>query len=435
MTAQPENAVVVEFDQHTPEYRLGFPGIGHDIRSKCPVAFSPSHGGYWVVTGHDELTEMAKHYDLVSNEHDLDGSRRGYEGISIPSQNQSSAGFLEMDPPEQLAYRRVLNPFLSPAAVERWRPLVEDFTRACIDDHIESGRIDFVEDLANVVPAVLTMAMLGLPLADWVIYCEPTHAAVYTPPHSPDFPRVREQSMAMAMRLAECVAAARHDPRPGMIKALIEGDIDGSPLPDEGIVSTVSLLIGGGFDTTTSLLASSLDWLDGHPEQRRRLLDEDRLIDTATEEFLRFYTPAQGGGRTITADCELAGFRFREADRVFLSYALANHDPGVFPDPDEIVLDRWPNRHAAFGMGVHRCIGSNLARMGFKIMLGEVLRRLPDYTVERAGVVQYESIGVINGFQHVPATFTPGAREGVGVSEALVQWQARVDAERDEQEI
>jgi cytochrome P450 len=421
--------VVVDFDQHTPDYRAAFPAISHDVRGKCPVAWSPNHGGYWVVSGHAQLSEFSKRADLLSNEHDIDGTRRGFEGISIPPSPGVMAGFLEMDPPEQLEYRRVLNPFLAPVAIDQWKPLVADFARACIDEVIESGRIDFVDDLANIVPAVLTMAMLGLPLADWEIYCEPTHALVYTPKSSPDWPRVEAQTMRMVGRLAEGVAAARMSSRPGMIRALVEADVMGQPLPDAGIIGTVFLLIGGGFDTTTSLLASSLDWLGSRDAERTRLLVENGLIDTATEEFLRFYTPAQGGGRTITADCEMGGFSFAERDRVFLSYAMCNHDPAVFPDPDEIVLDRFPNRHAAFGLGVHRCIGSNLARAGFKTMLSEVLGRLGDYRIDASGVEQYESIGIINGYKHLPATFTPGRRLGSSLAETMVSWQERLDAE------
>lgn len=424
----PRGRVEVDFDQHTPEYRAGFPQIGHAMRDAAPIAWSPNHGGFWVVTGHDQLTELAKRHDLVSNHHDTDGSRPGYHGISIPAREGAHGGFIEMDPPELLAYRRVLNPFLSPAAVQRWAPLVADVTRACIDEVIETGEVDFVDDIANVTPAVLTMALLGLPLEDWVVYCEPTHAQVYTPPASPEFERVMRQTGEMLARLTQCVAEIRAAPRPGMIDALLQADFDGRRLPDDGIIGTVMLLIGGGFDTTTSLLASSLAWLDGRPQERDRLLHQEGLIDTATEEFVRYFTPAQGGGRTITQDCEIAGHRFRALDRVFLSYALCNHDPAVFPDPDEIVLDRWPNRHAAFGMGVHRCIGSNLARMGFKIMLTQVLERLPGYRVRWEGVVQYESIGVINGYRHVPATFEPGTREGPPLAEVVAGWQARIDS-------
>jgi cytochrome P450 len=153
------------------------------------------------------------------------------------------------------------------------------------------------------------------------------------------------------------------------------------------------------------------------------------LLDTATEECLRFFTPAQGGGRTITQDCEVNGFSVAERDRMFLSYAMCNHDPASFPDPDEIVLDRFPNPHAAFGLGVHRCIGSNLARLDFKYMLREALRRMPDYRIDHAGKEQYESIGTINGFKHLPATFTPGRREGPSRAEVMADWQARLDAE------
>ena len=157
-----DDRVVVEFDQHSPEYRETYPAKAHELREQCPVAWSTNHDGFWVVTGHDELSALSKRTDLLSNDHDPQHERNGYQGISIPERGTTRGGFIEMDPPEQSEYRRVLNPFLSPAAVGVWEPLIADFTRACIDDVIESGRLDFVDDFANVVPAVLTMAMLGL---------------------------------------------------------------------------------------------------------------------------------------------------------------------------------------------------------------------------------------------------------------------------------
>ncbi len=424
-----DGRVEVDFDQHSDQYRATYPQASHELRERCPVAWSTRHGGFWVITGHEQLSALSKRPDLLSNDHDPTGERNGYDGISIPARGNTRGGFIEMDPPEQSEYRRILNPFLSPVAVKRWEPLVADFTRACIDDVIETGGLDFVDDLANVVPAVLTMAMLGLPLADWVVYCEPAHMQVYTPPDSPNFPRMLELTGIMHQRIAEYVQIRKREPRPGMITALLNARVMGEPLPDEDVAGTVSLLIGGGFDTTTSLLAGSLDWLDTPPEGRQRLVTDDDLLMTATEEFLRHFTPAQGGGRTVTQDCDVAGYRFGEGDRVFMSYAMCNHDPAVFEDPDEIKLDRFPNPHSAFGLGVHRCIGSNLARLGFKHMLREALRRMPDYRVDRDGRVQYESIGVINGYQHLPATFSPGRREGPPLAEVMTTWQARLDAE------
>ena len=186
-----------------------------------------------------------------------------------------------MDPPEQSEYRRVLNPFLSPAAVVQWEPLIADFTRACIDDVIETGRLDFVDDFANVVPAILTMAMLGLPLADWEIYCEPAHMQVYTAPDSPNWDRMLETTFRMVERLAEYVQIRKTEPRPGMITALLNAKVMGEFLPDEGIIGTVTLLIGGGFDTTTSLLAGGARLARARgrrarPPRRRHRLHEHR---------------------------------------------------------------------------------------------------------------------------------------------------------------
>lgn len=421
--------VVVDFDQHSHDYRNRYPEISHELRAKCPITWTDSHDGYWVVTGLQEAGEIFRHPELFSAQKDITGEGHGRQGIQIPNSSpEISAGFLEMDPPEQLDFRRVLNPFMSPAAITRWEPMVRDITRACINEVIESGRVDFVDDIANIVPAVVTMAMLGLPLEDWIVYCEPAHASVYTPPDSPDMPRVQQKSMEMVMRLAGCIAEARERPRPGIIRALIDADVNGEPLHDPGILGTVFLVIGGGFDTTTALTSHTWNWLYNNPEIRDQLRNDFSLMDLATEEFLRYFAPSQGDARTVTQDCEVAGHTFSENDRVLLSFAMTSRDPAFFKDPDELKIDRFPNRHSAFGLGNHRCIGSNIARMQFKTIIWETLQRLPDYTIVD-GAERYGSIGIINGYQHLPATFTPGARIGDGLGDALVRWQADLDVE------
>lgn len=426
-----DDRVVVDFDQHSPAYKAGYPALSHELRSKCPVVWSERHGGYWVVTGRELIGQMAKRPDLLSNDHDPLGRRRGYGGVAIPApvNSQSRGGFLEMDAPDHLAYRQVLNPYLSPSAIERWRPMVKDLARACIDEVIESGSIDFVDDFANIVPAVLTMGLLGFPLIDWVHYCEPAHAIVYTPPDSPGWDRVIELLILMGVRFVDELEQAKASPKAGMLAALVEAQKKSPDVfNDDEILGTLTLLIGGGFDTTTALLSNAVHWLSSRPTERARLIDDSTLMDTATEEFLRFVTPAQGGGRTIAADCEIGGHQFREGDRVWMGYALVNRDGEAFPDPDQIVIDRFPNRHAAFGLGVHRCIGSNLARMSFKTMMAEILTRLPDYEVVDEGIVRYEDVGTINGYQHVPAVFSPGHRLGQPLAETIDRWQAVLDA-------
>jgi len=413
------------FDRHSPEYRLQFEKITRELHEKCPVAWSDTYDGHWVASSSRAVFELAR-CPYVSNDHDIHGERRGYQGITIPTTKAMIArgGMLEMDAPEHGWYRNVLHPYMSPAAVKRWEPFIDEVVRASIDEKIEDGRIDFVDDLANIAPAVLTMAMLGIPLQKWALYSEPMHATVYTPEHSPDAARVAEQAMQMAMDLLANVNEIREYPRPGMVNALVNMRIDGEPAPDFEIMGMLTLIVGGGFDTTTALTAHALEWLAENPEQRELLSNQrDTLLNSATEEFLRFYTPAPGDGRTFSDDVEIDGTQFKEGERLWLSWAMANRDPWVFPEPDKIILDRKGNRHFSFGIGVHRCIGSNVGRTVFKSMLSAVLDRIPDYRCDPGGTVHYETIGVIQGMRHLPATFTPGPRLGPGLDETLEKLQ------------
>jgi cytochrome P450 len=420
------------FERHSPEYRQHFEEITTEMVDKCPVAWSDTYDGHWVVSGHREVFEVARSAEYLSNDHDVKNERRGYKGITIPSpDNDFQGGFLEMDPPAQRHYRQALNPYLSPAAVSRWTPVIDELVRACLNERIETGEIDFVDHLANVVPAVLTLAMLGVPLKSWSIYCEPVHAAIYTPPGSPDQPRVQAAQMVMYQDMFGQLAEITADPRPGMIDALARATIDGKKPDDMELLGVIALVIGGGFDTTTALTAHALEWLSENPSERERLSRErDTLLDSATEEFLRFYTPAPGDARTISADCTLAGTQFKEGDRVWLSWAMSNRDPEVFPNPHEIDIARTGNRHHSFGLGLHRCIGSNVARMTFKRMLTAVLDRMPDFQCDPSGAVHYETIGVIQGMQHLPATFTPGPRIGDGLDETIARMQVICDEQR-----
>ncbi|HUO36437.1 MAG TPA: cytochrome P450 [Mycobacterium sp.] len=419
------------FDRHTAEYRLQFEKITEEMHTKCPVAWTDTYGGHWVAAGSREVFELAR-CPHVSNHHDLTGETP-YKGISIPYAkrvNGVRGGILEMDDPEHRIYRNVLNPYLSPAAVKRWEPFVDEVVRASIDEKIEDGRIDFVDDLANIVPAVLTLAMMGIPLKKWAVYSEPTHAAVYTPEDSPDIERVLAMHRQMGLDLLNNMIEIRQNPRPGLVNALIQMKIDGEPAPDLEIMGNLGLIIGGGFDTTTALTAHALEWLSEHPDNRELLSRQrDTLLDQATEEFLRFFTPAPGDGRTFSGDVEIHGTRFEEGQRLWISWAMANRDPLVFPDPNEVVLDRKGNRHFSFGIGLHRCIGSNVARTVFKSMLTAVLDRMPDYRCDPEGTVHYETIGVIQGMRHLPATFPPGRRIGAGLDETLDRLQRICDGQ------
>jgi cytochrome P450 len=421
------------FDRNAAEYRSQFKGITEEMHAKCPMAWTETYGGHWVAAGSNEVFELAR-CPAVSNDHDINNERRGYGGISIPKARRVSmvrGGILEMDDPEHRTYRNVLNPYLSPAAVRRWEPFIHDVTRACLDEKIEGGSIDFVDDLANIVPAVLTLAMLGIPLKKWNLYSEPVHAAVYTPEHSPDIERVTAMHREMGLDMVNNMIEIRENPRPGIVNGLLQLRIDGEPAPDLEILGNLGLVIGGGFDTTTALTAHSLEWLSEHPDERELLSkNRDTLLDPATEEFLRYFTPAAGDGRTFSDDVEVNGNTFKEGERLWISWAMANRDPSVFTDPDNVVLDRKGNRHFSFGIGVHRCVGSNVARTVFKTMLTAVLDRMPDYRCDADGAVHYECIGVIQGMRKLPATFTPGPTVGGGLDETLDKLQRICDEQQ-----
>ncbi|MQW77627.1 cytochrome P450 [Nocardioides sp. dk4132] len=422
----------ITMNRHASTYRTDFEKNTDELHARCPIAWNDTHDGYWYVSGNQELMDTARRADVLSNDADIHQQRRGYKGINIPGPppegRTTIGGFLEMDPPEQRHYRQALNPYLSPAAVQRWQPVLDELTRACVDEKIESGQIDFVDDLANIVPAVFTMAILGFPLKDWVVYCEPAHASVYTSPDDPDHARVMDMAMKMGVRAFESIAEIKQTRKPGLADALIRADINGHQPDDMDLIGAVMLLIGGGFDTTTALTAHSLEWLSQHPEERDRLSRErETLLDSATEEFLRFYTPAQGDGRTISQDVEIHGVQLREGERLWLSWAMANRDEKVFDEPHRVRLDRSGNRHASFGLGIHRCIGSNVARAAFKTMVRHVLDRMPDFVCDPAGAVHYDTTGVINGMKHLPATFTPGKRLGPGLEETIAAVQVACD--------
>lgn len=418
-----------DFDRHTPEYRVRFAAITRDMHEKCPMAWTETYGGHWVAAGKREVFELAR-CPYVSNDRDYKNERRGYLGITIPFAETPMPmrnGILEMDDPEHRLFRAVLNPYLSPSAVGRWQPFIDELVRACLDEKIESGRIDFVDDLANIVPAVVTLGILGIPLAKWAVYNEPAHATVYTPPDSPDIERVQGLNMAMGMDLLANLHEIRENPRPGLIDELARMEIDGEKPEDIDLLGILALLIGGGFDTTTALTAHSVEWLSEHPGERETLSRErEVLLNSATEEFLRYFTPAPGDGRTISEDCEVAGQEFREGERLWLSWAMANRDVSVFPDPDTVVLDRKGNRHMSFGLGIHRCIGSNLARLVFKRMLVAVLDRMPDYRCDPDAAVHYDTIGVIQGMRKLPAAFTPGPRLGPGLDRTLARLELMI---------
>jgi cytochrome P450 len=397
----------ISYDHHSPEHAAHAPDVHADLRARCPVAWTESYGGFWVASAFEPCVRAAKDPERFRSDHDVEGTREGYQGITIPSLPNQRFIPSEADPPEFLEYRHLLLAWFSPGKVNRWESFVRNHVTEILDEHMASGRIDLVLDIANPVPAVVTLAFVGLPPDDWERFADPIHASAYTRPGTPEKQAAIAGIGELAALLREIVADRRANPRDDLATAVANAEIGGAPIEIDRAVDILQLVVAGGVDTTTALLANTFVWLSDHPDVRQQLIDDPELIPLAREEFLRYFTPTQATARTACVDVELGDVTIGAGERILMSWAAANRDPAVFHDPEHVDIDRAPNPHLTFGAGPHRCLGIHFARMIIKVALEEVLARIPDYVVETDGAERYATIGVINGWIQVPATFTP----------------------------
>jgi cytochrome P450 len=297
--------------------------------------------------------------------------------------------------------------------VERWRRRIQDLVDACLDRHIEAGRIDFAKDLGNIVPAIFSLELVGVPSDHYALVAHNAHVSSHLAADDPQWADIAADQQFEAERMLEAIEAKRTGERGSdIISVLLNARDKGAALSDEDIVRLSSLIVGAGIDTTSAVLASTFVHLTRRPDLRRKLIDDPRLTLNAFEEFMRISVPTQGLCRTVARDVELGDQTLRRGDRVMLCYAAACRDPKAFYDAEDLVLERKPNVHVAFGGGIHRCIGSLYARLEFETVFNTVLRRMPDFQVELDKVVSFANVGIVTGFISVPATFTPGPRVG-----------------------
>jgi cytochrome P450 len=407
--------VVVDFDHHSDEFNLNELAINAELRQKCPVAWNENYGGFWFLTSYDAVTQAARDGEVFAHKYEpnaADGvDYQGEMGVPRP-EGQPALGIGEVDGPYHQALRHALAPFFSPGAVQRMQPFMEQSAHWFLDQRIGDGQMDLVLDYASPVPAILTMKLMGLPYENWQMYANLFHSVMAVPQDSPEYTKAIAEVPAMMQGVLEFAAARRAEVRDDLTSFLIQFEFDGRRLDDAQLLNILWNLIAGGVDTTTSQTALTLLHLGTHPELRQQLIDHPELYRTATDEFLRYFSVNQQLSRTVTRDIVVGGQHLRRNDRVVISWLAANHDEQEFERPDEIALDRAPNRHVAFGLGPHRCIGSHLARLMSAVMVKAVLERIPDYRVERGGVQQYLGNPSMTGLGKLPVTFTPGVTRG-----------------------
>jgi cytochrome P450 len=403
--------VVVDFDHHSDEFNLNELTINAELRQKCPVAWNENYGGFWFISSYDAVAQTARDGDTFAHKYEPDADDgvdyQGEMGVPRP-EGQPALGIGEVDGPYHQALRHALAPFFSPGAVQKMRPFMEQSAHWFLDQRVGDGQMDLVLDYASPVPAILTMKLMGLPYDNWQLYANLFHSVMAVPQDSDEYTNAIAEVPALMEGVLTFAASRRAEARDDLTSFLIQFEFDGKRLDDAQLLNILWNLIAGGVDTTTSQTALTLLHLGTHPELRRQLIDHPELYRTATDEFLRYFSVNQQLSRTVTRDVVLGGQQLRRNDRVIISWLAANHDQQEFERPEEIILDRAPNRHVAFGLGPHRCIGSHLARLMSEVMVKAVLDRIPDYQVDLDGVHQYMGNPSMTGLGKLPVTFTPG---------------------------
>jgi len=367
------------------------------LREECPVAHTDRYQGVYLPTRYEDVRAIALDHDNFS-------SRQVIVRDFVPARG-GSAPPITNDPPRHQNARRALLPAFTPTAVDRLVPRTREICNELIDAVLarNDGRSDAAVDYAQHVPVRVIALLLGVPDGDGDRFRHWVYQQVES---GVEASAELEQSLAdMADYFGSLVAerqrkvAAGAEAGTDVVGQLLQARYDdGTKFSATHVVNSLRLLLVAGIDTTWSSIGAALWHLARVPADRARLVTDPALIPTAIEEFLRAYAPVTMA-RKIKNDTVLGGCSYRAGEMVLLPFPAANRDPRFIAEPDKVVIDRKENRHAAFGLGIHRCIGSNLARMELKVALEEWLRRIPDFTLD--GAVTW-SAGQVRGPRSVP---------------------------------
>ncbi|MGK2928745.1 MAG: cytochrome P450, partial [Acidimicrobiales bacterium] len=310
------------------------------------------------------------------------------------------------DPPFHADARRLLLPPFAPKAIAEWEPAARASCRQLLDDvaaGVASGtdEVDVAVAYTQHIPVRVIAAMLGLPEDDGDKFRAFIHRIIEAPGQVPDIAPEETLEAYLNQKIAEKRAtlesgAAGDD----LITHLLQAELQGQPLSDDHIRGTIALLIIAGIDTTWSAIGASLWHLAQHPEDRRRWVEDRDVRTFAIEEFLRFYAPVTMA-RLVAEDTTIGDTPVATDDWVLVPFPSANRDPEMFERADEFVIDRARNRHAAFGLGIHRCLGSNLARMELTVAVEEWMDRFPDFELSDPDAVRW-STGQVRGPRNLP---------------------------------
>jgi cytochrome P450 len=380
----------IDFDHFDPKWTDNPYPIWDDLRERCPVATSKRfQDGAYFATRYDDVHEIA--YD---SEHF--SSRRVI--VRLQKIPLVSAPPITSDPPAHTPARKLLLPAFAPKEIAKLEERTRAVCHSLLDAIGDAEECDGAVGYAQHIPVRVIAHMLGVPEGNGDRFRRWIYKALIEGARNPL--AAMEAHNEMGLYFAEQVALRRANPGTDLISYLLEARFNGEPLSEEHVTGTLRLILVAGIDTTWSGIGASLWHLATHAEDRERLVAEPELLPIAIEEFLRAYSPVTMA-REVVKEKTVGGCPFKVGGQVLLSFPAANRDPGKFADADRVLIDRTENPHAAFGLGRHRCLGSNLARMEMTIAIEEWLARFPDFSLAKGKQTTW-SEGTVRGPRLLP---------------------------------
>jgi cytochrome P450 len=388
---------VNDFDHTDPRWTENPYPIWDELRAASPVVHTKRFLGCYMPTTYEAVRAIA---------HDTEHfSSRRVIVRDVRPETANPAPPITSDPPAHKPAKQLLLPPFTPDAMKKLEPRVRAICNELIDEFIAEGKCDAAARYTKHIPVRAIAHMLGIDERDGDLFIRWIHEILELGIKNDD--ALMRAVQEMTTYFAGHIEHRKTHPGDDLISTLMQArGKDGQPLPDGHVLGSLRLLLIAGIDTTWSAIGAALWHLAKTPADRERLVREPELMPLAVEELLRAYSPVTMA-REVMKETTISGCPIKSGNMVLLSFPAANRDPAMFADADKVVLDRKENRHAAFGLGIHRCVGSNMARMEMTVALEEWLKRIPDFRLDPAGKVTW-SEGTVRGPRQLPLLFPRG---------------------------
>lgn len=411
-------ATVPAQDSSLSLYRLLDPAVLADpyplyrrLREEDPVHWDPFLHT-WVVTRYADVITVLLTFSADRTPSPAQMTSMGLGSIE-PIAQVMVKQMLFMDAPAHTRLRKLCSMAFTPRRVDAMLSQIQNIADGLIDSVAASGRMDVIADFASPFPAIVTAGLLGVPVGDHQqlkAWSADFAEMLGNFQHNPDrVGRVLRTVEDMTAYFRDAIREQRRKPRDGLIRSLMDAEVEGQRLTEEEVIANTIVTMVGGQETTTNLIGNGLLTLLRQPERLAELRDDPSIIEPAVEELLRYESPSQHTARIAHEDVVMGGKHIRKGDAVMAVMAAGNRDPDRFPDPDRLDLSRQDNRHLAFGWAAHFCFGAPLARMEGQIAFSTLLRRLPDLALAADHVAWRENLG-LRGLNALPVTFRPSGR-------------------------